>query len=89
MNNPSQSYANAASGPPAGSKGPHLDLNKLNLAGIAGIDMDTLRQGFENAFWKAWGPVSTDIGRFGEGIRALAADPNASPEVLQQLSQYN
>ena len=33
--------------------------------------------------------MSTDIGRFGEGIRALGAKPDASPEILQQLAQYN
>ena len=90
VTNPSQSYANVAGGNAVGGKGPNLDLDLtgLNLTGIAGIDMSALQQGFENCFWKLWGPVSTDIGRFGEGLRALGEQPDAKPEVLQQLAQY-
>ena len=85
---PAATYASAAGSNSVGNSGPQLDLSNLDLNGIAGLDKSALAKGFENSFWQVWGPVSNDIARFGEGIRALGAQPDASPEVLQQLSQY-
>ena len=89
MSVPPPTYANAAGGNAVGKSGPTLDLSSINLSGIAGVDKSALMQGFENCFLKVWGAVSTDIGRFGEGLRALGSGPEATPQVLQQISQYN
>ena len=84
-------FASAAAGTNAvGNGAPHVNLSGLNLAGIAGIDMSALSTegGFEKFYWNKWTGVSQEMGRFGEGLKAMCARPDARPEDLQQLSQY-